>query len=266
MVSIMSIWEKQQRLLGDSITARQNHATRFAVKSLTALERNSAAYQADAMRNGEPQPMLIVRMRPTECRVTVLPNMELFVGDYVDCFNDKWLVTEVFTDENSNRFARALLCNHLFRLQNATPEIIKRWGVVLDSNYLSQTDRQLPLETGWYRAFLPLDEYAKRIFIDKRFALGKAFNKRQEEILSVVKVVWLDSTTANLSKNDSLLKMRLELDTFNAQADNVAEMLCDYIASNVDDSNNIDNENANNNGSTLVTAQQKLSWRRQVNT
>ena len=224
-----NIWDFQRELLGKSIAANQNHAKRFAVKSLSAIERNSGAYQGDAKVNGKPQPMLIVRMKPTECRITVFPDAQLFVGDYVDVFSDRWLVTEFFMDENTNRFAKALLCNHLFRFQNAGPDIIERWGVVLDSSYLNQNDRQLPLETGWYRAYLPLDSQTERIFIDKRFAFGKTFNQRQEEVLSVMKVVWLDSTTANLSEGDSLLKMRLEIDAFNTQADNLVEMVCDYI-------------------------------------
>jgi len=254
----MDIWEMQRRLLGGSIRGKQNNAKRFAINSLTAIERNSAAYQADAMRNGEPQPMLIVRMKPTECKITLFQDMQLFVGDYVDCFDDRWLVTEVFTDENTNRFALGLLCNHLFRFQNAMTEIIERWGVVLDSNYLNQTDNRLPLETGWYQAFLPLDDKTKRIFIDKRFALGKAFNKRGEQILSVMKVVWLDSTTANLSEGDSLLKLRLEIGSFNPQTDNVAELVCDYITSPPDTNDN------GNDGETTPTAPQKLSWRSQI--
>jgi len=245
----MDIWEMQRRLLGGSIQGKQNNAGRFAVSSLTAIERNSTAYQADSLRNGEPQPMLIVRMKPTECKITLFPDTQLFVGDYVDCFSDRWLVTEVFTDENMNRFAKALLCNHLFRFQNATPEVIERWGVVLDSNYLNQTDRQLPLETGWYRVYLPLDSHTERIFIDKRFALGKTFNNRQEQILSVMKVVWLDSTTANLSEGDSLLKMRLEIGAFNPQIDSVDEMICDYIATN---------------DSVAIPTHKKSSWRTQI--
>jgi len=250
----MDIWEKQRQLLGESVTSRQNHARRLAVESLTAIERNSAAYQSDAKRNGELQPMLIVRMKPTECRITLFPDMQLFAGDYVDCFSDRWLVTEVFTDENTNRFAKARLCNHLFKFQNDTPDIIERWGVVLDSNHLNRNERQLPLENGWYQGYLPLDENTKKLYIDKRFALGTAFNNRGEQILSVIKVVWLDQTTANLSEGDSLMKLRLEIDVFNPQADNINKMICDYIS--------VKDNTAGTDAS--IMPQKTQSWRTQI--
>jgi len=250
----MDIWETQKRLLGESVKSRQNHARRLAVKTLTAIERNSAAYQADAKRNGELQPMLIVRMKPTECRITLFPDMQLFTGDYVDCFSDRWLVTEVFTDENTNRFAKALLCNHMFKFQNGTADIIKRLGVISDSNHLNRNERQLPLENGWYQGYLPLDDDTKKIFVDKRFALGTAFNNRGEQILSVIKVVWLDQTTANLSEGDSLMKLRLEIDVFNPQADNINKMICDYIPSN---------SSTDGDGET-ISLKKKQSWRTQI--
>jgi hypothetical protein len=212
------------QMLADKVIAGQENVRRFAQNSLTAIERNSATYQADTLRNGEPQPMLIIRMQEHECRITAMQGGEVFVGDMIDCFSEKWLVMEAYTDEHGVRFAKAWLCNHLFKFQNHTPDIIERWGVLDDGRYISHNEKRLPLEDAFHRVYLPFDEDTQKLHIDKRLALGTTFNENQRQILQVGKIVWADNVSSK-----GLLKLRLDKDVYSRQTDNIDLQICDYL-------------------------------------
>jgi len=225
-----NVWQKQNELLGGSVQAKQNHVGQFARNSLITIERNSAALQKDALLNDEPHPLLAVRLRTKEIRITMRDGDKIFAGDYIEAFNERWLVVEKFIDEHGIRFARAWLCNVLFRFQNGNSEIHERRAVLDDGTYVSsQGSGTLPLEQGRWRVYLPHDEATHNIFVDKRFAIGKEVNQKLEEILTVIKIVFIDRASGNLSEGDHLLKLRMENDVFNRQNDCVENMICNFI-------------------------------------
>jgi len=229
-----NVLNKQIELLGDSVQAKQNHVEQFARNSLLIIERNSAALLKDALLNDEPHPLLVVRLKPKEIRITMRDGDEIFAGDYVDAFGERWLVVERFVDEHSIRFARAWLCNVSIRFQNNTSEIHERRVVLDDGSYVVGGSQALPLEQGRWRMFLPFDEATNRIYVDKRFAIGHEFNRQQEEILTVLKTVFIDRASGNLSEGDKLLKLRMENDVFNRERDKIDEMVCDFFESTGD--------------------------------
>jgi|GEM_PF-1398592 len=227
-----NVWETQKDFLQQGIKANQESVKRMAQKSLGIIERNSSASQEEALRNGEPQPMLIVRMKTKEIKITAFVGDELYVGDIVDCFSEKWLVMEAFTNENGIRYGTAWACNHIFRFQNGTQTVLERHGIIDDGNYITgaKAYTQLPLEQGYYRVYLPLDEDTKKIFVNKRFAIGNTYNERLEPILSVIRAVWIDPKSRCVGDGSHLLSIRMERDVHNAQEDNAEEMVCNYIS------------------------------------
>ena len=230
----MNLWDKQKEYLQQTVKANQESVKRRAQKSLGVIERNSPASQEDALRNGEPQEMLIVRMKTKEIKITAFMGDELNTGDIIDCFGEKWLVMESFTNETGIRYGSAWACNTILRFQNGTSEVIERHAIIDDGNYINvaRFNPQLPLEEGFYKVYLPLDDDTQKIHINKRFSIGIAYNERVEPILAVIRTVWIDPKSRNIGLGSQLLSLRMERDVFNAQKDNVEKMICDYILGN----------------------------------
>jgi hypothetical protein len=174
--------------------------------------------------------MLISRVKTNECKITIIPGDNLFSGDLIDWISEKWLVIETYIDEYDITYGKAFLCNHLFRFQTKTPEVIEKLGVLDNGTYISKNENRLPLPDGQYTAYLPLDDETEKIYIDKRFAISTLYDKNYDCILSVGKVSWIDKKTDNLGRGSHLLKMRLENDVFNKGADSTKELICDYIS------------------------------------
>ena len=227
-----NIFARRKEMAAQEIRGNKSFVRRFAADSLAVIGRNSAAFQSGAKRNGFKQRMLIVRMKTKECKITALSGQELYAGDYIECFNEKWLVVETFTDENGVLYGKAWLCNFVFKFQNGTQRVVLKDGIIDDGSYAGKNEQRIPLEEGFYRAYLPIDADTVKIFIDKRFAIGTAHTSKMKEILSVVRVVWLDKQTYNLGAGSHLLRMRLKDDVFNEQEDSVGNMICNYIKDN----------------------------------
>ena len=225
----MSIWDNQREFLDHAIRANQESVKRRAQKSLDVIDRNSAANQEDALRNGEPQPMLIVRTRTDRIQITCFMGDELNGGDYIDVFGDKWLVLEVFTNELGIRHGTAFACNIKLRFQNGTPEILERWGVHRHVSVIRE-DERLPIEQGFYRIHFPLDADTEKFFVGKRFAMGTGYNEHLEKILTVIRIIWIDPNSYSIGKGNNLLTLRMERGVYNPTTDNMEELICDYIA------------------------------------
>ena len=234
----MNIFDKQRDFLEQTVKANQASAKRRAQRGVGVIERNSSASQEEALRNGEPQPLLIVRMKTKEIKITAFLGDELFAGDLIDCFDEKWLVMEAFTDENGIRYGNAWACNTVLRFQNGTPTIVERHAIIDDGNYINvaRFNPQLPLEEGFYRVYLPQDEDTQKIHINKRFSIGISYNERIEPILAVIRTVWIDPKSRNIGEGSRLLSLRMERDVFNKQRDNVEELICDFVTAGINGS------------------------------
>lgn len=225
-----SIWELQKEILGSDIQSDSESAKQLAQSSLMDIETNSPALQSNATRNGVKQPILAVRWKTKECKVTARLGDELYAGDILDLFNEKFLVMETYIDECEILRGKAYLCNHLFRFQNGKDAtIIERYGVIDDGSYSSKDDKQIPTEVGSYKVYMPLDSDTDKIFKGKRFAIGVGYDKELKQTLTVVKVNWIDKKSNNLGDGSHLLAMRTERDEYQEGNDSITQSICNFI-------------------------------------
>lgn len=186
-----------------------------------------------ALRNGVEEDFLIQRTDKTErFKITAFPGNELNIGDYIEVFDETFLVYQTRVQDTLNRTGILWLCNHKFRWQNFSSEIIERWGV-LDSGVYSTTIRgeaDLRYKNKQFKLILPLDEETQKLYIDKRIAVDKMFDSRGNEILNVYQITGYDATGENFGQNAHILYCNLRSDEFNPNTDNVDEVICDYIS------------------------------------
>lgn len=202
------------------------------------LERelqSSVNYISDGTRNGVKQRFVITPTKVRyKCNIEAFPDEELFAGDVITCCDETWIVTETTVSNPIQVVGTMWLCNHKFRFQNNSPEIIERWGV-LDSGVFSTTKKgndELQYKDVQYKIYLPLDEDTSKIYIDKRLATSTIiYNSHGEKILDVYNVTRVDPISQNYGKGSRLLVLNVRnAANYNSETDNLEEYICDYIS------------------------------------
>lgn len=233
-------WDIYDCILRSNKLSNKKNTIKNAQASFLNIISDNPAFQENAKRNGNIQPMLVTRISTNECSVQVLPGESIFIGDLVECYNENWIVVELFSDEYGMIFGKMWLCNYLCNFQNITSEIFKYYAVIDDGSY-SKSEKNIKTTDSYYNLYITLDENTEKLFIDKRLAIGTMYDKNQKKILQVMKIVWIDKQELNFGKGSHLLKIRLSADVFNEEKDNIEYLICDYIEQNIQ--NTIDENN-----------------------
>lgn len=238
----MNTWDIYEEILRGT-TAENREASRAnGVDSFFEAAASSANFHPKVMVNGVPIDLLVIRTKATLITLTAQPDSRIFPGDYVELFDETWLVIESKVDVYGIITAEAWLCNHLFRMQNFNGDLIERFGVVDTGSYSKNRDEKIPVVNGEYTIYLPEDTETNKIYVDKRFAFGVVKDSEGKDILEVYKVAWIDTRSKNLGRGSHLYMMKLVRDVYDAQVDNRELMLCDYKhkAENINTDENFD--------------------------
>ena len=192
----------------------------------------SPDYQADALRNGNPQPMVFTRGGEDHgYNVICLPGDELYAGDIIDAFGEKWIVMRARADTTTHRVGVMCQCNKLLRFQNFDGTIHERWSYIDVSGYSSAFNNSTSMQTSGEQMviYLPMDEETAKIYVDKRFALNTGIDRFGRRMLSVLRVTGANPVAESFNKGDHILMLKVERDLYNAESDNVDLEICDYI-------------------------------------
>lgn len=202
-------------------------------RDLKQYALGSPDFHPEAKRNGVEQGFLFTRGgEENSYNIICLPDEELFAGDLIDAFGEKWIVTEARADDTTHKTGIMHQCNHLFRFQNFSPEIIEEWGYIDQSGYSSTITgtNQIQKSEEQVAIYMPYNENTKKIFVDKRLASHVAYEKTGREILSTYKVTSASPVSRSFNQKDHLLLLKAVRDVYNEQADSLEEQICDYIS------------------------------------
>lgn len=190
-------------------------------------------YQENCLRNGNPQRFMIARSDVLyRANITAFPGEELYPGDIIECFGEHWICYQTRVASSLQVTGIIWLCNHLFRWQNNSSEIIERWGV-LDSGVFSTTKTagyEINTPDVQYKIYLPLDSDTIKLYVDKRIATNIRYDANGKEILEVYKLTRVDPTSQAYGKGAHLMFLNARSDDYIAEHDNISERICDYIA------------------------------------
>lgn len=187
-------------------------------------------------RNGNPQGVILTRGgERSTYNVVCLPGDQLYAGDHIEAFGQNWIVMVANADDTTHKTGIMQQCNHLFRFQNGTNDIIERYGFIDVSGYSAAINNnpQLHMSTEQMCIYLSYDEYTKKIFVDKRLSIGKIYDLNGNEILNVVRVTGVNQTARSFNDEDHLLVLKTEQDLFAQDRDRVDEEICDYVSEDV---------------------------------
>lgn len=193
----------------------------------------SPDYQPDVLRNGVPQPMLLTRGGENHSyNVICLPGDDLYAGDLIDAFGEKWLVMEARADTTTHKTGRMLQCNHCFRFQNFSSDIIEIWGIIDQSGYSSTVTGTNQMQTSEEQVaiYMPYNDDTMKIFVDKRLASHIGYDQTGRMILNTYRITSCSPTSNSFNHCDHLLSLKAVRDVYSDTADNLELMICDYIA------------------------------------
>lgn len=191
-------------------------------------------YQSDTLVNGMPQRLIVSCNKNvvTEKLFWTYPGENVYLGDVVDCFNCKWLITEIDPNDDICVKGKMEQCNREISWQNPhTLEIISRW-VTMSRPYYSnlEENQQTTISKRMYKIQIPYDNETALFDNGKRFMLEIIDgNPKTYRITSV------DISTKRYQMHGTIqgfIVLQVEQDQYNELTDNSELMICDYIDPN----------------------------------
>jgi len=189
--------------------------------------------QYDSKRNDVSQKFVISDTDLKYCKnILAFPDDSLNIGDIIDCFGQKWIVTDVSADNTVQCSGKMYQCNLALKFQVGTgTTIYTRYGY-FDSGVFSTTTKETQtMQIGdlQFNLVLPYDTYTRTLQRDKRLATEVLYKPDNTQTLRCFKVTSGDSVGGSFGSG-KILKLKLREDEYNSQRDSVANMVCDYNA------------------------------------
>lgn len=194
---------------------------------------DSPDYQPNTLRNGILQPMIFTRGGENhQYNVVCMPDDELFAGDLIDAFGEKWLVMEARADATTHKTGRMMQCNHLFRFQNFNSDIVEVWGIIDQSGYSSTVTgtNQMQKSEEQVVMYMPYNADTAKIFVDKRLASRVGYDQTGKLILNTYRITSMNPDANSFNRCDHLLTLKAIRDVYSESTDNLELLICDYIA------------------------------------
>lgn len=189
-------------------------------------------FHPDATRNGVVQPMMLTRGGNQHTyNVICVPGDQLCAGDLIEVFGEKLLVMEARPDATTHMTGVAMICNHLFKFQNFTSEVIERWGIIDQSGYSSTVKGSNQVQTSEEQVaiYLPCDADTEKIYVGKRLASHTGYESSGKQILNSYEITSCSPNTRSFNTCDHLLMLKAIRSVYSPSADNLTLQICDYI-------------------------------------
>ena len=229
-------WPLYEKLLGNGLAAnRREVAIDESVNAFVSGMVDDPAYQENATVDGETTPIIASRKSTIMCAIKAPPSTDIHIGDMVECFNEHWIVVELYVDKVGIINGEMWLCNNILRFQNRSIAVISRHCVVDDGTYSKKSsDPDAFVMANTYKIYITIDDATKKLFVDKRLAFGQIYSADGEEILEVYKIIGMDVKSKNFGEGSHLMALTVQRDVYDPQVDSLSENICNIFADNGD--------------------------------
>ena len=229
-------WPLYEKLLGNGLAAnRREVAIDESVNAFVSGMVDDPAYQENATVDGETTPIIASRKSTIMCTIKAPPSTDIHIGDMVECFNEHWIVVELYVDKVGIINGEMWLCNNILRFQNRSIAVISRHCVVDDGTYSKKSsDPDAFVMANTYKIYITIDDATKKLFVDKRLAFGQIYSADGEEILEVYKIIGMDVKSKNFGEGSHLMVLTVQRDVYDPQVDSLSENICNIFTDNGD--------------------------------
>lgn len=229
-------WPLYEKLLGNGLASnRREVAIDESVNAFVSGMVDDPAYQENATVDGETTPIIASRKSTIMCAIKAPPSTDIHIGDMVECFNEHWIVVELYVDKVGIFNGEMWLCNNILRFQNRSIAVISRHCVVDDGTYSKKSsDPDAFVMANTYKIYITIDDATKKLFVDKRLAFGQIYSADGEEILEVYKIIGMDVKSKNFGEGSHLMALTVQRDVYDPQVDSLSENICNIFTDNGD--------------------------------
>ena len=235
-----TLFDEYRQWLGTLRSSARSSDVSFVQDSFESDLMSSPAYHGDAKCNGVTQAIVATRVEMCKCKIAVVPQTTVNVGDLIEVFNEHWICVELYQDEYGLTYGELWLCNIEFAYQDFNLKVIHKYAVLDNGSYSKNNDSAIPVENNYYNCYISFDEESECLFVDKRLALDTMYDQNHNRILDVGKISWVDKTSKNFGSGSHLMVFGLKDDVYNAECDNITLKICDYKESRaVSQTNNV---------------------------
>lgn len=182
----ISYYRKMNNSYSSTETVSKKESEIYELKQHIAKTfSDSLDYHDETLKNTVKQRFVISYHKDeNKKKITAFPNELLNIGDMIDCFELKWLITNINPDQQVYTKGTMQQCNYTLPFQNSTPTIIQEPCIVLSQsdslsgedtgNIITIPDTQRVVYVQYNDNTAKLVE-GKRLFIDKLCAKPKVF-------------------------------------------------------------------------------------------
>lgn len=192
---------------------------------------DSTDYHAETMVDENVQRLLVINHKDdSKKKIIAYPGESFAPGQIVDCFNAKWLITNV--DVNMESICRGDMqrCNCKLKWQNLkTGEFVERWCIAERpySDNKAEVDDVFEWSHRQFKIQVPYDDETKLIDLDRRFMVEVIDGRGR-----TYKVVSVDTVSKRYEYNGEFvgfLVWFIRQDQFNEETDSTEYQVCDYF-------------------------------------
>jgi len=183
--------------------------------------KDTTVFEENVLISGLKQKLLVMKNKDDSAIKNILayPNETFICGQIVDCYDSKWIITEVDANKQIYTKGKMTLCPNILKFQNSSSTIYS-YPYYVDSSSPSLSENKTITTSDTIRKIvLSLDEQTKMFTYDKRF-MGEVFNN--------VPQVW-EITDLDAQSKSGLLILTLVKDEYSKDADNLLLGICDYV-------------------------------------
>lgn len=124
--------------------------------------------------------IVIATKKDNEKKIKVRPDDTFELGQIVDCYNEKWLITSIDSKIDFCTSGLMIECNYNLKFQNLNYDIVSYPCVVLNaSQYNSgiQENKTLTIGSNQFMMYLPLNDETSQLTYDRRLFISNNTTK-----------------------------------------------------------------------------------------
>jgi hypothetical protein len=185
---------------------------------------SSIDYVRSTKVNNTTQQLIVIHTdNEFKKNVIAYPDSTFMIGDIVDCYDMKWLVTKVDSNKQVYTIGEMSQCNLILKWQNSSGTVITRNAVAEKPSQTLDEGTVITTSDKKYSVKIPIDSETQNLHVGKRFLLEKA-----NGIPLSYSLTSYDGISGNYGQG-VILNITLTQDEYNSTTDNVDLMIADYF-------------------------------------
>ncbi len=185
---------------------------------------SSIDYESSTKVNDTTQQLIVIHTdNEFKKNVIAYPDSTFKIGDTVDCYDMKWLVTKVDSNKQVYTIGEMSQCNLILKWQNSSGTVITRNAVAEKPSQTLDEGTVITTSDKKYSVKIPIDSETQNLHVGKRFLLEKA-----NGIPLSYSLTSYDGISANYGQG-GILNITLTQDEYNSTTDDADLMVADYF-------------------------------------